>query len=129
MTHEPQELIEMRRVLGAQLAAHRQAAGLTQGQLAKVTFRDRSTVAHIETGRSRANEQFWRIADERCGASGALLAGFRAWAAAKQDHEVRARETQLAQAPAKASHCAPRLRLYRCTRLTYRRWRSAKQTR
>ncbi|HEY3894256.1 MAG TPA: helix-turn-helix transcriptional regulator [Pseudonocardiaceae bacterium] len=102
MTREPQELIEIRRVLGAQLAAHRQAAGLTQGQLAKVTFRDRSTVAHIEIGRSRANEQFWRIADERCGAGGALLAGFRAWAAAKQDHEVRARETQLAQARAKA---------------------------
>ncbi|MGH3696219.1 MAG: helix-turn-helix transcriptional regulator [Pseudonocardiaceae bacterium] len=102
MGREPKELVEMRRALGAQLAAFRQAAGLTQGQLAKVTFRDRSTVAHIETGRSRADERFWIVADESCCAKGVLLAGFHAWAAAKQDHEIRAQEAQLAQARAEA---------------------------
>ncbi|MGQ0717769.1 MAG: helix-turn-helix transcriptional regulator [Pseudonocardiales bacterium] len=102
MAREPEELVEMRRVLGAQLAAFRQAVGLTQGQLAKAAFCDRSTVAHIEKGRSRGDERFWTVADERCGANGVLLAGFHAWVAAKQDHEVRAWEAQLAQARAKA---------------------------
>lgn len=102
MVREPDQLAEMRRVLGAQLAASRQAAGLTQGQLAKATFRDRSTVAHIETGRSRADERFWTLADECCGAGGGLRAGFQAWVAARQDHEVRTREAQLAQAREKA---------------------------
>lgn len=91
-----------RRALGAQLAVFRQAAGLNQGQLAKAAFCDRSTVAHIEKGRSRGDERFWTVADECCGANGVLLAGFWAWVAAMQDYEVRAREEQLAQARAKA---------------------------
>lgn len=102
MTREPDELIEMRQVLGAQLAAYRQAAELSQGQLAIAAMVDRTTVAHIEKGRSRADERFWMIADERCRADGALLAGFHTWQAAHQDHEVRARETQLTEARAKA---------------------------
>lgn len=102
MTREPDELVEMRRVLGAQLAAYRQAAELSQGQLAIAAMVDRTTVAHIEKGRSRADERFWKIADERCRADGALLAGFHTWEAAKQDHEVRTREAQLADARAKA---------------------------
>ncbi|MGH3796368.1 MAG: helix-turn-helix domain-containing protein [Pseudonocardiaceae bacterium] len=113
MAREPEELVEMRRVLGAQLAAYRQAAELSQGQLAIATRVDRTTVAHIEKGRSRADERFWTIADQRCHADGALLAGFHTWEAAKQDHEVRAREAQLAEARAKAEELrattAPRL--------------------
>ncbi|MGH3873647.1 MAG: helix-turn-helix transcriptional regulator [Pseudonocardiaceae bacterium] len=102
MAREPEELVEMRRVLGAQLAAFRRSAGLTQEQLARITFCDRSTVAHIEKGRSRGDDRFWTVADERCGADGALLAAFHGWEAAKQDHEVRTREAQLAEARAKA---------------------------
>lgn len=102
MAREPDELVEMRRVLGAQLAAYRQAAELSQGQLAIAAMVDRTTVAHIEKGRSRADERFWTIADEKCRAEDALLAGFRAWEAAKQEHEVRAREAQLAEARARA---------------------------
>ncbi len=102
MAREPEELVEMRRVLGAQLAAYRQAAELSQGQLAIATTVDRTTVAHIEKGRSRADERFWSIADQRCRADGALLTGFHAWETAKQEHEVRAREAQLAEARAKA---------------------------
>ncbi|MGH3857416.1 MAG: hypothetical protein ACRDR6_28815, partial [Pseudonocardiaceae bacterium] len=55
-----------------------------------------------EKGRSRADERFWSIADQRCRADGALLTGFHAWETAKQEHEVRAREAQLAEARAKA---------------------------
>ncbi|MGH3927806.1 MAG: helix-turn-helix transcriptional regulator, partial [Pseudonocardiaceae bacterium] len=102
MAREPEELVEMRRVLGGQLAALRQAAGLNQGQLARATFRDRTSVAHIEKGRSRGDERFWKLADDACKAQGVLLAGFRAWEAARQDHEVRVREALLAEARAKA---------------------------
>ncbi|MGH3821601.1 MAG: hypothetical protein ACRDRA_01960 [Pseudonocardiaceae bacterium] len=42
------------------------------------------------------------MADELCAADGALLAAFHALEQARQDHEVRTRETQLAQARAKA---------------------------
>jgi hypothetical protein len=53
-------------------------------------------------GRSRGDERFWTIADELCGAEGALLAAFHAVSAAKQAHEVRIREAQLAESRAKA---------------------------
>lgn len=79
MTREPEELVEMRRVLGAQLAAFRRAAALTQGQLVVAAVVDRTTVAHIVSGRSRADERFWTIADRRCRADGVLLADFHAW--------------------------------------------------
>ena len=102
VVREPEELVEMRRVLGGQLAAFRQAAGLSHGQLARDTFRDRTSVAHIEKGRSRGDERFWKLADEKCQAEGVLLAGFRAWEAARQDHEVRVREALLAEAKATA---------------------------
>lgn len=102
MAREPDELVEMRRLLGEQLAALCQAAELSQGQLAMATYRDRTSVAHIEKGRSRGSERFWKLADERCHAQGMLLAGFRAWEAARQDHAVRVREALLAQARTKA---------------------------
>ncbi|MGH3717399.1 MAG: helix-turn-helix domain-containing protein [Pseudonocardiaceae bacterium] len=102
MAREPDEIAELRRALGAQLAAFRQAAELTQGQLAIRAAVDRTTVAHIERGRSRGDQRFWKIADERCRADGALLAAFHALEAAKQDHEVRTREAQLAEARTRA---------------------------
>ncbi len=102
MSREPEELVEMRRVLGAQLAVFRQAAGLTQDQLAHAAFCDRSTVAHIEKGRSRGDERFWTVADDRCGAGGALRAAFHTWERARQHHEVRLRQAQLTEAQARA---------------------------
>ncbi|MGH3902892.1 MAG: helix-turn-helix transcriptional regulator [Pseudonocardiaceae bacterium] len=95
MTREPEELVEMRRVLGAQLAAYRQAAELSQGQLAIATTVDRTTVAHIEKGRSRADERFWTIADERCRADGAPLASFHAWEAAHYTNRGSTRANRL----------------------------------
>ncbi|MGH3772964.1 MAG: helix-turn-helix domain-containing protein [Pseudonocardiaceae bacterium] len=102
MAREPEEIAELRRALGAQLASSRQAAALTQGQLAIPASVDRTTVAHIERGRSRGDQRFWEIADSRCRAGGALLAAFHALEAAKQDHEVHTREAQLAEARARA---------------------------
>lgn len=102
MAREPEDLAEMRRELGAQLTVFRVAAELTQGQLGQAACCDRTNVAHIEKGRSRGDERFWTIADELCGAEGALLAAFHAVSAAKQAHEVRIREAQLAESRTKA---------------------------
>jgi DNA-binding XRE family transcriptional regulator len=102
MAREPEDLAELRRALGSQLAVFRAAAELTQDQIARAAFCDRTTVTHIEKGRARGDERFWTIADELCGAGGALLAAFRAVVAAKQTHEVRIREAQLAESRAKA---------------------------
>ncbi|MGH3943419.1 MAG: helix-turn-helix domain-containing protein [Pseudonocardiaceae bacterium] len=103
MAREPEELAEMRRALGAQLATFRQAAELTQSQIAKAVFRDRTTVAHTESGRRPGDERFWRVADELCGAAGVLLAAFHAVEATKQEHEAWIRETQLSEARAKVA--------------------------
>lgn len=102
MAREPEDLAERRSLLGQQLAAFRTAAGLTQGQIAQAAYCDRTTVSHIEKGRARGDEQFWRVADERCRAGGDLLAAFQRFEAAKQDHELRAREAELVAARAKA---------------------------
>ncbi|WP_310278454.1 helix-turn-helix domain-containing protein [Haloactinomyces albus] len=102
MVREPETIAETRRTLGAQLAAFRQAADLTQGQLAKAAFCDRTTVTHIEKGRARADERFWRACDEAVGAGGALLAAFHDLVASKHAYEQREQQTRLAVARARA---------------------------
>lgn len=102
MAREPDTIAERRRALGAQLAAFRQAADLTQGQLAKAAFCDRTTVTHIEKGRARADERFWHTCDDTVGADGVLLAAFHDLVAAKQDHEQHQQEARLAEARARA---------------------------
>lgn len=102
VAREPETIAQERRALGAQLAALRQAAHLTQGQLAKSAFCDRTTVTHLEKGRARADQRFWRACDEAVGARGALLAAFHDLVAAKQTHEQQAQETKLAEARARA---------------------------
>lgn len=103
MAREPEELTELWRALGAQLITYRVAAKLTQGQLARAGNYHPSAMSHIEKGRAHGTERFWKLADEQCGAQGALLAAFRTVQAAKQEHEVRAEEEQLKQAQAKAA--------------------------
>jgi DNA-binding XRE family transcriptional regulator len=102
MAREPENLAEMRRGLGAQLTVFRVAAELSQSQLARAACCDRTNVTHIEKGRYRGDERFWTIADELCGAEGALLAAFRVVSAVKEAHEVQVREAQLAESRAKA---------------------------
>jgi hypothetical protein len=60
-------------------------------------------VAHIEKGRSRADERFWQGADDTCHADGALLAAFHQFQAAKAEHEQQARAAELAGVRAKAA--------------------------
>ena len=76
MAREPEVIAELRRALGSHLATFRLAAELTQGQLARLAFCDSTTLVHIEKGRGRANERFWRTVDDACQADGALLAAF-----------------------------------------------------
>ncbi|WP_198010174.1 helix-turn-helix domain-containing protein [Saccharomonospora halophila] len=102
MAREPETVAEKRRALGAQLAASRQAADLTQGQLAKAAYCDRTTVTHIEKGRARADERFWRASDEAVGARGGLVAAFHDLVATKQAHERQEQEARLADARARA---------------------------
>jgi transcriptional regulator with XRE-family HTH domain len=68
------ELHEAHMDLGAQLAHWRKAAGLTQHQFAERLCYSRSTVASVETGRHNIRREFWRRADNACGANGTLLA-------------------------------------------------------
>ncbi|MGH4016614.1 MAG: helix-turn-helix domain-containing protein [Pseudonocardiaceae bacterium] len=103
MAREPEAIAELRRSLGAQLATFRLAAELTQGQLAKVAICDRTTIVHIEKGRARADERFWRAADDACDAGGALLAAFLELETAKAEHEQRERDQRLAAVRAKAT--------------------------
>jgi transcriptional regulator with XRE-family HTH domain len=76
MARESEVIVELRRALGERLAAFRQAANLTQGQLAQAAICDRTTVAHIEKGRSRADERFWQAADATCQADGGTAVRF-----------------------------------------------------
>jgi transcriptional regulator with XRE-family HTH domain len=101
MARESEVIVELRRALGERLAAFRQAANLTQGQLAQAAICDRTTVAHIEKGRSRADERFWQVADATCQADGVLLSAFHEFRTAKVEHEDRAREAELAAHRAK----------------------------
>jgi transcriptional regulator with XRE-family HTH domain len=101
MAREPEAIAELRRALGERLATFRQAAELTQVQLAQALSYDRTTVAHIEKGRSRGDEQFWITADKVCRADGALLASFNEFEAAKAEYEHQVRSAELARYRAK----------------------------
>lgn len=102
MAREPAPIVELRRALGEQLSTSRQAAELTQAQLARETFCDRTTVAHVEKGRARADERFWKIADRVTNAEGVLLAAFRQLDATKAEDELRTRQASVAEARARA---------------------------
>lgn len=101
MAREPEAIAELRRSLGAQLATFRLAVELTQGQLAKVAFCDRTTIVHIEKGRARADERFWRAVDATCQAGGVLVTAYLELETAKAEFEKRERERRLAEVRAR----------------------------
>lgn len=70
------QVTQARRDLGRQLAAWRDASGLTQVDLARRTCYSRSAVANVEIGRQNIPRTFWHKADRACDAAGALLAAF-----------------------------------------------------
>lgn len=102
MAREPAPIAELRRALGDQLSAFRQAAELTQAQLAHETFCDRTTVAHVEKGRARADERFWKTVDRVVNANGVLLSAFRGLEAAKSEDALRTRQAEVAETRARA---------------------------
>jgi transcriptional regulator with XRE-family HTH domain len=73
---DPQTITEAKRALGRQLAALREAAGKTQGELAQQINYGRSTIANAETGYSTCRRTFWESADKALCADGALLVGY-----------------------------------------------------
>ncbi|HEV8556591.1 MAG TPA: helix-turn-helix transcriptional regulator [Actinophytocola sp.] len=102
MAREPEAIAALRRALGERLAAFRKAAEVTQAQLAAATYLDRTTVTHVEKGRARAAEAFWQTADRLTEAGGQLLISYRQLEAAKHEHEMATRSTELATIRAKA---------------------------
>ncbi|WP_187764626.1 helix-turn-helix transcriptional regulator [Saccharopolyspora spinosa] len=98
MARESTAIVELRHALGQRLAAFRKAAELTQSDVARQTAYHRSTIAHIETGRARADERFWQAADDLTSADGALVAAYRHLEAKTHEHEIRARRAALTQA-------------------------------
>jgi transcriptional regulator with XRE-family HTH domain len=103
----PEELAEARRVLGRQLAARREAAGLTQARLAKLTGYTRSSIANLETGRSSQPRTSWTRYDQLLGAGGALLASHDDYAALTTRHRQRAAEERERQRTAKIEQWQP----------------------
>jgi transcriptional regulator with XRE-family HTH domain len=103
MVREAEAIAARRRALGELLTTFRRAAELTQGQLARAASCDRTTVAHVEKGRSRADERFWRVSDDACDAKGTLVAAYLELEAAKAEHEHRTRDDELAEVRAKAA--------------------------
>jgi DNA-binding XRE family transcriptional regulator len=103
VAREPADIADQRRALGERLAAFRQAAELTQGELARRVFRHRTTLVHVEKGRRPGDAQFWTAVDAAVGAKGALLAAFCEVGASKTAHEQRIRAAQLVEARRRAA--------------------------
>lgn len=76
LAREPVHIAAQRRDLGRRLATARNSAGLTQHDLARALYYERTSVAHIEGGRQPAPRSFWERADALLGAGGALLGGY-----------------------------------------------------
>jgi transcriptional regulator with XRE-family HTH domain len=110
MNQDPPELVALKRALGHQLAALREAAELGQQQIGRKTGYSRSSVAKAEGGRQLLTREFWTTADQLLNADGALLASYEQVRAAKEEHEARSREAALAQAYAEAQAHAQALR-------------------
>lgn len=86
-----------RRTLGEQLHSLRDAAGITQQQLAQIVGYSRSTVANVESGRQQVGRSFWELCDDALRADGLLKSGF---------HEVQEMLRHLSRQQAEAAQRA-----------------------
>ncbi len=99
----------LRRSLGARLALYRQAAGVSQPQLGQALGRTRSLISKIEHGQRGMPARLWTIADELCGAQGALVAEHSELVKAEEAYRARSRahhrqaQQKTAQAKAQAA--------------------------
>ncbi len=99
---ERARLETLSRSLGTHLATYRKAAGLSQPELGQVIGRTRSMVSNIEHGTRGMPATLWTIADDVCGAHGALVAEHSTLTSAEQDYGARCRQVQRAAAQVEA---------------------------
>ncbi|MGH3772528.1 MAG: helix-turn-helix domain-containing protein [Pseudonocardiaceae bacterium] len=92
----------LRRSLGLLLATYRNAAGVSQPELAQALGRTRTTISKVEHGTRGMPGEQWKITDEVCRAEGALIAEHSMLAQAEQDYRglCRAHQRQARQAVA-----------------------------
>lgn len=83
------DLAPLREALGDLLTARRNAAGLTQRQLAHRVNYARSTVGGAEGGHRVPAESFWKQCDQLLGGGGELLRAYHQLAAARSDNKQR----------------------------------------
>lgn len=104
LTADRARLEVLRCQLGVHLATYRQAAGLSQPTLAEALGYTRSALSKVEHGQRRMTEALWAIADDRCGAEGALIAEHVVLVQAESDYRARCRaqRRQARQAAARA---------------------------
>lgn len=69
------------RTLAQALAAHRNAAKMTQPELARVTGMSVTSIGHAETGRLWQSRRFWILMDEALKARGELLSLYNSYLA------------------------------------------------
>lgn len=87
----------LRRSLGAHLATHRTAAGISQPQLGHALGKTRSLISKIENGTRTLPAALWRIADDLCHAEGALVAEHSLLTQAERAYRARRRHAQRQQ--------------------------------
>jgi tetratricopeptide (TPR) repeat protein len=94
--------------LGRQLAASRQAAGLSQHGLAALADYSRSTIANVETGRQHVPRRFWQSCDSALGTGTALARGYDDVIAVTRGRLVHdAAATQRSRILAHENHAGP----------------------
>lgn len=102
----PEQIRDLQKALGRQLAHWRKAAGMTQAALARRMAYSRSSVANVEIGRNTTTRGFWERADRELRAEGTLVNAFhtlhelinilrthKAWVA---EHEILLRHQTVA---------------------------------
>ncbi|MGH3565443.1 MAG: helix-turn-helix domain-containing protein [Pseudonocardia sp.] len=80
----------LRRDLGDRLGKYREAAGVTQRILGETLGRTRTMMSRIESGARGMTAEQWTVADEVCGAQGALVAAHDVLAAAELEYGTHA---------------------------------------
>jgi transcriptional regulator with XRE-family HTH domain len=94
MDRQPEAITKLRRALGERMSAHRKLAGLSQGDLGRKLYCDRTAIARLEQGQRTKDQRFWQQADDVLHADGALLRAFSELEAAKAEHERRRLEAE-----------------------------------
>jgi DNA-binding XRE family transcriptional regulator len=80
VAREPEIIAELRRAQGRRLATFRDAADLTQAQLAVRVFVDRTTITHLEGGTGgKGSRELWTTLDTALDAVGCYFGAIQNW--------------------------------------------------